>query len=448
MPTLFLFTIAATLYFEGIILQTLIFILLLALPLSSFSSDCYRVVTSNSGLNVRDSAAGTRCGGVSRGQNLFPAGECVDGWCPITFNRKSCSGIGWVKAEAEDKSKKYIENCEPDPENIMNLPDHEVKRFAGTGNCYEVTSERSLAVRTAPNGKSCDYVQKGTSLVPNGACSGSWCPVEFSEGACKGTGYVSRGQFHNKYIKPCESEVSSPDTRVDSGVTPRVTLSTRSAPRAQNEDQELGGGQGETLTESNTSIQSSYSEANDSLDFVQRCNSSSCRKASKRGYNINKYNGCTGDLTIGKKDKCDSSTYLSEGMKSAITDNLNSCVKSISKSLGYGDVKKIHINSYGCFNYRLKRGGSSLSEHGKGTAMDIAGISITNSKGVKKYISFHEDDYKKDGKFYDKFNACWSDMGASCSCALTHNKSRSRSTRQLHDDHMHITYNCKRGSSC
>jgi hypothetical protein len=429
--------------------RILFFLTLLTLSQNSYSSDCYRVVTSSSGLNVRNSASGTRCGGVSRGQNLFPAGECVGGWCPITFNRKSCAGVGWVKAEADDKSKKYIQECEADPENIMNMPDHEVARFAGTGNCYEVTSSRSLAIRTAPGGKSCDYVSKGTNLVPKGACDGRWCPVEFSEGACKGTGYVSRGQFHNKYIKPCDVEVSSPTTRVDSGVSPTVTISTRSVPVVEESDrQELASGDSEIATPQYTPLTNNYSEANGSLNFIQRCNSSSCRKASNRGYNINKYDGCAGDLTIGKREKCDSSTYMSEGLKSAVTDNLNSCVKSISKSLGYGDIKKIHINSYGCFNYRTKRGGSSLSEHGKGTAMDIAGIYVTNEKGIKKYISFHEKDYKKDGEFYDKFNACWSDMGASCSCTLTHNKSRSSRMRALHDDHMHITYNCKRGRSC
>ncbi len=431
---------------------------------SAAENTCMRVNTRSSDITVMTSrGSGSVCGKVQAGQNLFMAGDCrADGYCPISFREGACEnndgGIGWIRKQGDNITK-----CIVDADGLMTfqLDDSRLEAHREQTSCYQVNSRVPLKVSSSisSGSKSCGRLADGVTFTPAGACGDFYCPMFFynSDTDCKGIGYVYRGKMNSRYVAPCSAEVSNQHTR-------RQALNNASrgagginygsgGELARSEEGSGVGGYVEPTT-------ADYQSGAGSLSFIRRCHTANCNKAANAGHTINFYNGCSGDIRFGSQSPtgsfyCDSSIAMNQNMQPALTGNLSSCVRNVAKQLNLGDVKSMNVVTSGCFVYRNVRNGSTLSQHASGSAIDVNSITLNFTAGGSQTISMHINNRSRDGRFHDLLYQCWNRIGGSCSASLTHNSARcgdglggSRNLLDLHRDHMHLTYNCRRGGGC
>jgi len=253
--------------------------------------------------------------------------------------------------------------------------------------------------------------------------------------------------LNKRHVSPCSEEVTNERLR-------RIALHNAkfTTNQSYSQNQEIAGG-GLNQYNQGSGEFINPSSFGGSLSFKKRCVSSElkCNLAARNGVTINEYSGCSGPVRFGSmpgsRFKCSSSFLASSPMQQALTSNLPSCVKRTARSLGLGEVDSMNVVHYGCFAYRNMRAGSRLSNHASGAAIDIAAIILNFSAGGSQTISMHVKDRAKDERFYNLLHQCWSQAGGRCSCGLKYNQG-SPGIRRLHNDHMHLVYNCNRRGSC
>lgn len=154
-------------------------------------------------------------------------------------------------------------------------------------------------------------------------------------------------------------------------------------------------------------------------------------------------NGCAKDSKIrfgyNSDQRCDK-IIMNPKFADHMNKHLFRCSVQAAAAAGLPQPSGIFINHVGCYNYRVMRGGRSLSLHAHARALDIGAINLKFPDGSSSKMSMHKSKYKgANAKFYDALRSCWK-SSLSCGKGSIGIPKSSMGGNSDHNDHLHLEY--------